>query len=191
MEDTFEQVSYGLQPEDLARILPQIELAPPLPEIPMTLRLNRWEAKDLELIPEKEGPAGKGRMGLKDVFEQRKTERKGIKSAVLELLRGMEEAELKEILGLGNSGNAVASGSGSGKRDMVDVVEVDIKEKKKKGVKVDQEVEAMDVDAEAGEVAEKKKSTRKPKEEVRLDFRARYSIDQKLTLVLGRSALLL
>jgi hypothetical protein len=139
-----------------------------IPEIPVTLRLNRWEAKDLDLIPEKEGLAGKGRMGLKDVFEQRRTERRGIKGVLLELVKGLEESEIMELFGLqnGNGGNAVASGSGSRKKDPEDVVEVvdgQEKEKKKKGKKV----EVMDVDAETGELAEKKKkSTRKPKEEV-------------------------
>jgi hypothetical protein len=142
-----------------------------IPEIPVTLRLTRWEAKDLDLIPEKEGPAGKGRMGLKDVFEQRRTERRGIKGVLLELVKGLEESEIMELLGLqnGNGGNAVASGSGLGKKDPEDVVEVaDGQEKeRKKGKKVDMEVEVMDVDAETGELAEKKKkSTRKPKEEV-------------------------
>jgi hypothetical protein len=97
-----------------------------IPEIPVTLRLNRWEAKDLDLIPEKEGLAGKGRMGLKDVFEQRRTERRGIKGVLLELVKGLEESEIMELFGLqnGNGGNAVASGSGSRKKDPEDVVEV-------------------------------------------------------------------
>jgi hypothetical protein len=143
-----------------------------IPEIPVTLRLTRWEAKDLDLIPEKEGPAGKGRMGLKDVFEQRRTERRGIKGVLLELVKGLEESEIMELFGLqnGNEGNALASGSGAAKQDSQDVVEVvdgHEKEKKKKGKKVDMEVEVMDVDAETGELADKKKkSTRKPKEEV-------------------------
>jgi hypothetical protein len=176
VEETFEQVSYGLQKEDLGQLLPNTSLDVDMDsvtlEIPVTLRLNRWEAKDLDLIPEKEGPAGKGRIGLKGVFEQRRAERREIKGVVVELVKGLEESEIMELLGIqnGNGGNAVASGSGSGKKDSEDVVEVvdgQEKEKKKNGKKVDMEVEVMDVDAETGELAEKKKkSTRKPKEEV-------------------------
>lgn len=187
VEDLFDRVPYGLGKEDLT----QFELDPPFPEmeIPASLRLNRWEAKNLDLIPEKEGPAGKGRMGLRDVFEQRRNERRGIKGKVVELVQGLEEGEVRELFGMslgqgnGNTGNAVASGSGSGsglgkgggsgKQELMDVDEVDVKEKKKKGKKVDNEVEIMDVDGETGEViAEKKKSTRKVKEEVSLGLKS-------------------
>jgi hypothetical protein len=162
IEETFDQVCYGVAAGDIAELLPNESISPSL-EIPSGLRLTRWEAKDLGLVPQKEGAAGKGRMGLRDLFEDRRTKRSEVKKTVMDMLKGLETAELKDLLGVD---------------DGVKEVAVTVKEKEK-AKEMDVEVEVVDIDAqgvtsgdvnmeavEVVEVIEKKKPARKPKEEV-------------------------
>lgn len=163
IEETFDQVSYGITPEDIKELLPD-ETSAMSSEVPTGLRLTRWEAKDLGLIPQKEGAAGKGRMGLRDLFEDRRTKRSEVKKTVLDMLKGLEPSELKDLLGV----DATAKDTPATIKDRkkAKAVEIDIEV-----VEIDGEGDAIvDADMEAVEavdIVEKKKATRKPKEEVR------------------------
>jgi hypothetical protein len=163
IEETFDQVSYGITSEDIKDLLPDETTSIPS-EIPTGLRLTRWEAKDLGLIPQKEGAAGKGRMGLRDLFEDRRTKRSEVKKTVLDMLKALEKTELKDLLGVDAVAKDVATDIKDKKKAKVVEVEAEV-------VEIDGEGEASaDVDMDTVEVVvvvEKKKTTRKPKEEVR------------------------
>ena len=163
IEETFDQVSYGITSEDIKELLPDETTSIPS-EVPIGLRLTRWEAKDLGLIPQKEGAAGKGRMGLRDLFEDRRTKRSEVRKTVLDMLKALEMTELKDLLGVDAVANHIATDIKDNKKAKAVVVEGEVVEIMGEGeasADVDMEV------VEAVDVVEKKKTTRKPKEEVR------------------------
>lgn len=141
IDKLFDKVAYGLRKEDFNDLTLTDEERDDI-TINSGLRVVRWEAKDLELFPQKSTGAA-ARMKLRDLMLERRNKREQARKELLDLVDGLEDEEKRELIGL------LKLEKGAGKKGAVDK-----KEKAKK--ESDQE----------GEGKEEKKRVKKPKEEV-------------------------
>jgi hypothetical protein len=107
VEELMERVTYGIRPVDLPSLLPSLlpSIGPSTQtvssemdiKITNALRLGRWETKRMELVPQNVGP---GKIGLGEVFSDRRKKREEAREALMQELGGWEEADVQDLLGV-------------------------------------------------------------------------------------------
>lgn len=138
VDQLFNRIAYGLRKEDIASF-PLTDEEKEDFQIPSGLRVWRWEAKDLQLFPQKSTGAA-ARIQLRDLMLERRSKREEGREELLALVNALEDDEKRELIGLTKSEK-----------------DPHVREKKEK-VKKEGDMAADD--------SEDKKRARKPKEEV-------------------------
>lgn len=102
--DLFQKRSYGFHADDFSRFSashePESSSSSPANslEIPTTLQLNRWEAREMKLIPQKEGSSRV--LKARDLMEQRKKVRNEAREEAKALVKQLSVEDVDAMLGV-------------------------------------------------------------------------------------------
>lgn len=189
IDKLFDKVAYGLRKDDFDDLAITDEERDGI-TLSSGLRVIRWEARDLDLFPQKSTGAA-ARMKLRDLMLERRNKREQARKELLEIVDGLEDEEKRELAGLSKAEKGAGKKGGADRTDKVkkeSEKEGDGKEDKKRVKKPKEEVGALrrpfsiyrsDIDYLASKTEEQKAKRLAKEEKQRKKQEAEDKIDKQ------------